>query len=76
MADQLTDEQDGWVSRCEQHVWDCRSAKLTAVRTPLRLGNPTLTMLWACVRDPQRPRPVQDEECARCHHWERDGLPR
>ena len=76
MAENLTGERQRCALRCEQHVWDCRSARLAAVRTPLRLGNPRLTMMWACARDRDRPRSVQDDECARCGHWERDGLPR
>ena len=76
MADKVTGDLDGWVSRCEQHVWDCRSARLAAVRTPLRLGNPRLTMMWACARDRDRARAVQDDECAQCRQWEREGLPR
>jgi hypothetical protein len=66
MAERLT---------CEQHVWECGWAKLAGVRTPLRLGNSTLTMMWACDRERDRRRSVEDDECARCVHWVRDGLP-
>jgi hypothetical protein len=75
MVDNLTGEQHGWECRCEQHVWDCRWAKLAGVRTPLRLGNATLTMMWACDQDRDRQRSVEDDECAQCIHWYRDGLP-
>ena len=60
---------------CEQHVWDCRWARVAAVQTPLRRGNPTLSMMWACDRERSRRRSVNDDECARCLRWERDGLP-
>ena len=59
----------------EQHVWDCRWARLAGVRTPLRRGNAMLTMMWGCDRDQNQRRSVEDDECTRCIHWVRDGLP-
>jgi hypothetical protein len=66
MADMLTDGQ---------HVEQCRWTRLAGVRTPLRLGNARLSIIRACNREPGGRRPVEDDECAGCIHWEPDPLP-
>ena len=66
MPDRLTNEQ---------RVWDCRWAKLAndRARRPQDAGHESP---WLCERETGAPRPVTEQECARCAFWELDPLVR
>ena len=54
--------------RTLQTIWDCRFSR-PGHQLTTALASVDSDPLWVCIRDGRR-RPVTEEECEDCPHWE------
>ena len=55
-----------------QAPWDCKWTRLAYRQSGIPEYQPPDPRLWVCVREPAAPRPVAEQDCDGCPHWEMD----
>lgn len=55
-----------------QTTWDCKWSRLAYRQGGIPEYKPPDPRLWVCVREPGMPRPVTEQDCDGCSHWEMD----
>jgi len=53
-----------------QAPWDCKWTRLAYRQTGIPEYTPPNPNLWVCVRQPEAPRRVTEQDCEGCPHWE------